>query len=233
MFFYFFDRHHGHDRVAQSKLEWVSAGDFLEIRWYGYVLSLGDDISRVEQYTQKVELWLPDAEILLLEPKLLSAYSLQVLHRFTHHRFCSYKKAIPLWISDPEELAKRKTTKKKARKKWAKPQALHIYPNLWSLSNHSSLYSKQEWSVILHSQSTKKQKAEAFWSIKNGDVEALVCTYSQMFQDWHELDQITLYDQHTRYYKSQKDPRYHAVTAAQYIANIYSCQLDMSWFSLV
>lgn len=231
MFFYFFDRHYGHDRVAQARIEWASAWDFFEARWYGYILCLWEHVSRVEQYTKTVELWLEKAEIITLCNWLLSQQSIDLMHWFTHHRFCSYKKALPLRISDPEDIAKRMILKKS--KKSTNSQKLTIYPNLWSLHNDNDINKINSTTIILHSQSTKKQKSDAFWSIKNGLTESVVCTYSQMFQDRTNLQKITLIDQHTWYYKSQQDPRYKTWTVIDQMWEIYGCEIIKSWYSLV
>jgi len=230
MFFYFFDRHYGHDRIAQARIQWANAWDFFEARWYGYILCLWEEISRVEQYTQKVELWLEKSEIIPLTKWLLSAQAIDLMHWFTHHRFCSYKKAMPLWISDPEDTIKRITKKKKMKQSMA--QELTVYPNLRSLHNDSTIDHTQTQTLILHSQSTKKQKSDAFWSIKNGVTQSVICTYSQMFQDRSNLLKITLIDQHTWYYKSQQDPRYHASAVIDKMWEIYQCEIVKTWYTL-
>lgn len=56
----------------------------------------------------------------------------------------------------------------------------------------------------------------------------LVCTPSQMFQDWADLKSIVLLDQHKRRYKSQQDPRYDAVRVAQIWAKKAGAELVMT-----
>ena len=72
---------------------------------------------------------------------------------------------------------------------------------------------------------TKKQRAEVFWKIKNGAPETLVCTYSQIFQDWQDLKRIILIDQHKRYYKNQQDPRYYTPRVVEKMGEIYECEV--------
>lgn len=230
MFFYFFDRHYGHDRVAQARIEWANAWDFFEARGYGYILCLWEEISWLEQYSKTVELWLEKTEIMPLTQWLLWQKALSLLHWFTNHWFCSYKKAVPLWIWDPEDLIKR-MVKKKWKKKGS-AQELIVYPNLRSLSNDTSLDLDQTQAVMLHSQSTKKQKSDVFWSLKHGNAQQLVCTYSQMFQDRENLEKITLIDQHIWYYKSQKDPRYQAWKVIDQMWEVYWCEVVKTWFIL-
>ena len=231
MRYYFFDRHYGHDRVAQAApVPKVKPGDFFEARWIGYGVCLGESVTRMEQYGKYTERNLEWAEILYLG-RLFSERALEMLHWFTQHRFCTYKKAIPLRAWEIEELAKRMPKKKK--KKWEEwIQTLHIYPNLRSSMNDSSWNFGNNWSIVLHSQTSKKQKAEAYRAIQSWKSVHIVCTYSQMFQDWQKLDTILLDQQHMRYYKNQQDPRYHAVDVAKKMAETYEANLELSGLSL-
>lgn len=231
MYYYFFDRYYGHDRIAQAYVADTVAWDFFEAVGYGYVLCLWESLSRVEQYTKYIEPKLQDTEIIMIQKCLLSEQSLQMLHRFTHHRFCAYKKAIPLYLANPEEIAKRRLAKK-VKKSDTPSQSLIIYPNVWSLQNDKNIDIENEWFLLLHSQSTKKQKAEIFWWLRNGKKNALVCTYSQMFQDWMHLTDITLVDQHTWYYKSPQDPRYEAGAVVDKLWEIYGCKVKKTWYVL-
>lgn len=85
---------------------------------------------------------------------------------------------------------------------------------------------------FLHGQSTKKQRTEAFWWIKNWTIETFVCTSSQIFQDWNDLTRIVLIDQHKRRYKNQKDPRYYVPTILEKMAKIYGCDLIKTGWDL-
>ncbi len=226
---YFFERYYGHDRIVYvTWLAKISAWDFFEMRWYGYGLCIWENISRAEQYTRFKEDISKDQEVIVIQKKLLAPETLQVIHRFTRHRFCTYKKAIPLWIQDPEQLASRKP--KKLAKKSDTLQTLTVYPNLWAILNDPSI--EMSSVTLLHGQSTKKQKAEAFWWIKSWAIRQVVCTYSQMFKQRHNLSSITLIDQHARRYKSQQDPRYHTVDVVKEMAKIYDVELDMTWYSM-
>lgn len=114
MYYYFFDRYFGHDRVAQGDLEWIEPWDLFEMRWMWYVLCLWDQISWSEQYAKYT--FPATSEIFLLAKWCLSRFSLLHVHEFVVHRFCTYKKAIGLRIRDPEELVKRMPTEKKRKK---------------------------------------------------------------------------------------------------------------------
>lgn len=86
--------------------------------------------------------------------------------------------------------------------------------------------------AILHGQSTDKQKRDAFWALKAGKKDLLVCTPSQIFQDRYDLESIILVDQHKRRYKNQQDPRYDAVTVVKYRAEKLWASLTMTWSEL-
>lgn len=88
-------------------------------------------------------------------------------------------------------------------------------------------------SFILHGQSTKKQRSEVFRWIKNWTIKTLVCTYSQIFQDWNDLTRIILIDQQKRYYKNQKDPRYYIPSVVEKMGEIYGCNVTKTWWDLL
>ena len=126
-------------------------------------------------------------------------------------------------------------------------QQLIIFPDLWTLKQvcksplsprgHSLPTSSEFTSsqggdqlvwhgvVVLHGKSTKKQKSEAFLGIKSWAIATLICTYSQIFQDWQNLQHIILIDQHKRYYKHQQDPRYYVPTVVEKMAEIYGAHV--------
>lgn len=103
-------------------------------------------------------------------------------------------------------------------------QQLVVFPDLRTMEQYNSFM----WDgvVVLHSKSTKKQKSEAFWWIKQGNIKNLFCTYSQIFQDRHHLTSIIMIDQHKRYYKHHQDPRYTVGTVLEKMADIYGARLE-------
>lgn len=111
MYYYFFDSYFWHDRVAQADLEWIEPWDLFEMRGVWYGLCLWEKISWTEQYT-KYTIATP-GEVFLLVKWCLSPFSLTHIHQFVTYRFCSYKKAVGLWIKDPEERVKRMPSEKK------------------------------------------------------------------------------------------------------------------------
>gem|GEM_PF-5754444 len=166
MRYYFFDRYYGHDRVAQGpELSKVKPGDFFEARGVGYVLCLGESVTWMEQYTKFQEAQLGEVE-LIHYGSLFSEKALSILHWFTLHRFCVYKKAIPLRVGNVEELAKRQVRTKK-KQAVDHEQQLLIYPHVWALVNDPGLEGDDLTRKVLTSQTTKKQKAETYRAVQS------------------------------------------------------------------
>lgn len=112
-------------------------------------------------------------------------------------------------------------------------QQLILVPDLRTLRAivpHELL--EQKNIVILHSQSTDKQKREAYRNLKIGKKHILISTPSQCFQDRYALSQITVVDQHKRRYKNQQDPRYDAVTVVQHLAAERWASLQLTGITL-
>lgn len=244
MYLYVFDRRYGNDRVVRCDECDIGAGDLVrcnDVR----LLALGDEIAFSERVTYRRTDHITRDH--LHEKGLLSVKTLQFLHRFVNERFTTYKNAVPLFL--PQDLATLFLRKKRAKAAVEVPflsvddtslvrtsdmhawQQLIIFPDLRTFFQMtSSEIRENNHVVILHGQSTEKQKAEAFRGVKNGTVQTLLCTYSQIFQDRKTLSAIILIDQHTRRYKNQQDPRYYVPTVVEYMASLYGAQLKKTWF---
>lgn len=246
MYIYHFSKYAGTDRIFFTEQEMGAVGDLVVLGKDEYVLVLGEDIAWKEQVKKYA---LPTMSTAILPLSLLWEHTIQLLHRFVNERYTTYKHSIPLWLHDIEDIYKRqdvikKGTKKKNKKYMSQTwkvvdgvcvqgdeqlvwQQLIVFPDIWTLEQHvgrcwSSL---PVWACILHGKSTKKQKTEAFWWIKYGTISTLFCTYSQIFQDRHDLSHIILVDRHTRYYKNQQDPRYYVPTVVAKMAEVYAAEL--------
>ncbi len=231
MRYYFFDRYFGHDRVAQAEpLAKVKPGDFFEARGIGYAVCLGESVTWMEQYEKFREPQLWSVE-LIHYGQLFSEQTLELLHWFTQHRFCWYKKAIPLWVGNVEELAKRQTRTSKKKTNTGQQQLL-IYPHVWALVNDPGLDGEDPTRKVLTSQTTKKQKAESYRAVQAWTIQTIACTYSQMFLDRKTLTKITVYHQHYGRYKNQQDPRYQAVQVVKKMAEVYGAELDVQGIAL-
>jgi primosomal protein N' len=96
---------------------------------------------------------------------------------------------------------------------------------LWTYYNHCS----DKNSEIIHWQTTNIKKAKLFWLIKAGKLEKIISTGSQIFRDFRNLKKITIYFPHRRYYKHQKDPRYHTYEVVKKLIKLYNCELETKY----
>ena len=55
--------------------------------------------------------------------------------------------------------------------------------------------------------------------------QKVLCTYSQIFQDWSDLQVVILHDQHVRWYKHQQDPRYYTPTVVDMMVAHYKASV--------
>ncbi len=248
MYYYHFTHYAGNDRVFVADQTRGQPGDLLHIG-QEYLLVLGEDVAWKEQHTKKRKPWV---EPQVLIAWLLSEKSLTMLHRMVEQWFTTYRNTLPLRLGDIDELLKRKPSGEKKKKseskishdilivtkewfeRWesSKGQQLIVFPDLRTLESYRKEEFKSSATVVLHSQTSAKQKAEAFWKIKNGQISSVRCTYSQQFQDWASLTDIALVDQHKRYYKSQQDPRYFVPTVVEKLAEITGAALQKSGYQL-
>ncbi len=105
---------------------------------------------------------------------------------------------------------------------WKEWQTLIVFPDLWTIFNmvpaerlndkviKPSKESKwwNEHIAFLSATQTEKQKDIHRWEIKKGMKSVIICTYAEIFQDFHDLKKIIFVDPHKRYYANQQDPRY-------------------------
>lgn len=245
VYIYAFDRYAGGDGVFVSQWSDLHAGDLIEVD-DDYFLVLGEHVAFPELTTKPV-VWCSAPKVKI--DSLLSSQVLTFVHRFVADRFTTYKNALPLWLgSDIDQLMRRKTSSLGTTKpvghrqvsdekityyeQSAAGQQLIVFPDIWTmrmwLGQELSL-SPQPGTVILYSQRTHKQKAESYRAIKQGKIQSVISTYSQIFRDWSDLREIVLIDQHTWWYKHPQDPRYHAGEIASQLAELYGARLVTTW----
>lgn len=53
----------------------------------------------------------------------------------------------------------------------------------------------------------------------------LLCTHSQIFQNWSNLKKIYIFNPHTWYYKTQQEPRYNICNIIEYMSKLYKNDL--------
>ena len=80
--------------------------------------------------------------------------------------------------------------------------------------------------VILLASQTQNQKDIHRWEVKKGTKSVILCTYAEIFQDFHDLQKIIWIDPHKRYYANQQDPRYKVGEVLKKMAEIYGAELE-------
>lgn len=74
---------------------------------------------------------------------------------------------------------------------------------------------------------THQQKIHTYRKIKYGILDTLICTHSQIFQDWKSLHQILIIDPHKRYYKNTHSPKYDTMQVVKHMADLYHADLQI------
>ncbi len=230
MFFYVFNQRYWGDKVVSISLDKKACkpGDFVLVDG-NEALCLWESIAFQELIKSRYSWWWT---VQIVVKKLLTKNSLKTMHRFVNHRFTTYKNTVPLFLTNNiEALLKKNPLTAKSKKV---EQSLIIFPTVWSLMNQTTASQRNaETAVVLHGASTVVQKAKAFWGIKKGEIITVYCTYSQIFQDWKNLTHITVYDQHSRWYKNQQDPRWYLPTVLDFLVEQYDVKLSTTWYKLV
>lgn len=246
MYLYSFDRFFGFDKVCLlaegvSKKK-VKAGDLL-VFGNQYFLCLWDTLSFPEQYTHLTSI---SAE--LVYKQFLSPSALQLFHRMVETYYTTYKSVVRLFFSDDiskllQRESKLKGGKMEKLRDWTikkftcslEGQTLIVFPDLWTMSNTIPLEwwndEMMKWSnvVTLLSNNTQNQKDLHRWQIKKGIKSVIICTYAEIFQDFHDLKKIIFVDPHKWYYASQQDPRYKVGDVLDKMKDIYGAQLEILW----
>lgn len=237
-YFYSFDFICRVDSVFFSNIEFkVNPWDLL-YDWNRYYLSLWTNISFEDLIIDEISL---DTSISIDFKSLLSKNSIDIIHNIVKESFSLYRLVVPMFIPDDIRSILKRASKKVnksvenidylnyinswivKKNQW---QQLIIFPDLWSIYNQlDNNYLSFDWVEILNSKSTNVQKWKTFWNIKNWITNSLVCTHSQIFQDWLNLWKIIIFSPHQRYYKNQKDPRYSTVDLLKKFEEIYNCEL--------
>ncbi|MEF2175216.1 MAG: hypothetical protein V3575_01985 [Candidatus Absconditabacteria bacterium] len=186
-----------------------------------YYLSLGRNISFEELIIDEIGF---DDDISIIYKSFLSKNVVDIIHNIVKQNFSLYRLVIPMFLSDEIRNLLKRASKKLNKNvefidysnfrnsrtiKKQTGQQLVLFPDLWSVYNEiDNEYMSLDGVEMLNSKSTNIQKGKTFWNIKSGVTNTLICTHSQIFQDWLNLSKIIIYSPHQRYYKNQKDPRY-------------------------
>ena len=258
MFLYHFEQYAGTDKVFDCDTDGLSVGDLIQPGWGGYGLVLWENVAWKEQYKKQWQIsWAVCLDEQVVVSWLLSEQSVSILHWFVNEWYTTYKNSFWLWLHDIDDIVKRcPAIRAKKKKKIEHPlltfssqssslqelawgnevvhwQQLIVFPDVWSLTQSVSDQLQERNNVcVLHGKSTKKQKTQAFWWIKTWKITLLLCTYSQIFQDRHDLKHITLVDAHLWYYKHYQDPRYAVASVLERMAQEYDAKLLQTWNTL-
>lgn len=85
----------------------------------------------------------------------------------------------------------------------------------------------ENWIAMLLSGDTEKQKDVHRWEIKKWIKSVILCTYAEIFQDFHNLKKIIFVDPHKRYYSSQQDPRYKVGDVLTKMGELYGAEVEI------
>lgn len=238
LYLYSFDRFFGFDKVCllgDSGKKKVKPGDLL-VFGNQYFLALGDNVAFTEQYEH-----LEAVKAELVYKEFMTKQTLDLLHRMVETYYTTYKSVIRLFVTnDIEKLLEREGKLKAQSSKLkavvqssnfslaAEGQTLIVFPDLWTMFNSTSeQFRESEGVALLSATHTEKQKDVHRWEIKKGMKSVIVCTYAEIFQDFHNLKKIIFTDPHKRYYASQQDPRYKVGDVLAKIAELYGIDIQI------
>jgi len=211
-----------------------------------FFLCLGEQISFPEQYQS-----LTPVKAQLVSPWFLSLPLLGLLHRMVDMYYTTYKSVMRLFLPDDiQKLLERENKIKGTRDKgkgnqgqekfalshissficsevW---QTLLVFPDLWTMFNMTDEAFREDSSVaFLSAIQTQNQKDTHRREIKRWQKSVILCTSSEIFQDFHNLKKIIFIDPHKRYYASQQDPRYKVGDVLDHIKKIYEAEVEILW----
>lgn len=233
MYLYSFSRFFGFDKVCllgESGNKKIKAGDLL-VFGNEYFFALGDKVVFSEQYERKDVV---KAE--LVYKQFFTKSTLELLHWMVENYYTTYKSVIRLFVAnDIQKLLEREwklkawSSKLKAVSEW---QTLIVFPDLWTMTNEDSKMEKwkdgkmENEIVTLLSSDTEKQKDVHRWEIKKWMKSVILCTYAEIFQDYHNLKKIIFIDPHKRYYANQQDPRYKVGEVLAKLVELHWAELE-------
>lgn len=173
----------------------------------------------------------------------LSSTQIKIIHRMVANYYTSYTNVVSLFLSPLQKISEFKPWKIPAKESggvklengklifdWSiKSEGIQlcIFPDIRSIS---AWFGKSlPWSLLLHSQMTKKQRSTARQQIAQNKVSLIFATWSQIFFPRKYLKECFVFQPHKRYYKHQQDPRYETVDVLQKSAELYKFELTTRW----
>ncbi len=244
VYLYSFDRFFGFDKVCilaeSTSKKKVKAGDLL-VFGNQYFLCLWATLSFPEQYQH-----LSTVQAELVYKQFLSPAALRLFHWMVETYYTTYKSVVRLFFADDiQKLLEREAKLSKMTKKWPistkidqnsfslaqEGQTLIVFPDLWTMSNQWWNDEMMKWwnVVTLLSSNTQNQKDVHRWEIKKWTKSVIICTYAEIFQDFHALKKIIFVDPHKWYYANQQDPRYKVGDVIEEMKTLYGAELEIVW----
>jgi len=251
-YLYWFKNYAWSDKIR--KISWKLKAWDLFLLWDEYYLSLGEEIPFFEQYVYEIRE--PESKFQLIEKKLISKETIQLINYMVYERYCPYYNVMKYFLpQEIDKLIERKQGKQKISPflKGACPasagvvegqgifinekvkaclftqwQTLIVFPDLWTLINMTDdEFRKQKWVDTLLSTNTQNQKDKSRRNIKQWNTKVIFATHSEIYQDYADLKKIIIFYPHKRYYSNQQDPRYKTLAVVQKMKEIYDCELQI------
>jgi len=240
MYLYSFDRFFGVDKVCllgDTGKKKIKPGDLL-VFGNQYFLAIGETLVFSEQY-QHLETVKPE----LVYKEFMTKSTLDLFHWMVETYYTTYKSVVRLFITNAIEKLLEREGKLKAQGSKLKAvvqswgfslsvewQTLIVFPDLWTMFNSTSEdFRESEGVAFLSATQTEKQKDVHRWEIKKWLKSVIICTYAEIFQDFHDLKKIIFVDPHKRYYASQQDPRYKVGEVLEKMRELYWAELEIIW----
>ena len=213
MYFYCFDINHSIN-IYQSHHK-SQSWDIILYN-HKYYLNLWETISRPEQWATTIHF---DQETII--KWVCNNQTIKLLHWMVNERFSSYNKCIHLFFwNNIATLLKHKKIISDSKKN-KQTQHLVVFPSVFSLTQYTSSILNSEF-LILNGQSSDVAKAKAYRMISNNEKHILYTTHSQIFQNWTNLQSITIVDEYSPLYQTYQEPRYNLWTVVIKMREIYN-----------
>lgn len=240
MYLYSFDRFFGFDKVCllgDTGKKKIKAGDLL-VFGNQYFLAIGETLVFSEQY-----LHLETVKAELVYKEFMIQPTLKLFHWMVETYYTTYKSVIRLFVTNDIEKLLEREWKLKAQSSKLKAavqswgfslsdigQTLIVFPDLRTMFNSTDeAFRESEGVAFLSATQTEKQKDVHRWEIKKWMKSVIVCTYAEIFQDFHNLKKIIFVDPHKRYYANQQDPRYKVGEVIEEMKKLYGAEVEIMW----
>jgi len=195
---------------------------------------LGENLVFAEQYHH-----LTTTQAELVYKEFMTKPTLDLFHWMVEMYYTTYKSVVRLFFADDiEKLLQRekKSVKPKVSKvenlwkfnfasEW---QTLIVFPDLRTMFNMTDdSFREGEGVAFLSATQTQNQKDVHRWEVKKWMKSVILCTYAEIFQDFHDLKKIIFVDPHKRYYANQQDPRYKVGDVIDEMKKLYWAEVEI------